>query len=143
MILVALSAEVILQVILLAIAAFLIVALLARPGVARGLVAKTRGLIAKNDALWTGRGGTLAVLAALALLVNTLPLALLIRFGTYGAACAAVTWTAEQVRWAGWLLPLYEVSCTLILAEFFGLAGVIGISGLLRLGSIIHTKMRS
>jgi hypothetical protein len=103
-------------------------------------------LVAANDALWSGPGRHLLSLAGLFLLLNAAPLALVTLFGTYGAACAVQYWTAEQIRWAGWLIPGYEFSHTLIVGEFLGLAALLGTSGLLRLGSLahqLHSKMRS
>lgn len=103
----------------------------------------TQRLIDRNDAFWAGRGGTFLRLAALVLIANAIPVTLLTLFSTYGAACASMYWTAEQIRWAGWLLPLFGVCRTLILVEYCGLAAVIGISWILRIGSIIHQKLRS
>ena len=99
-----------------------------------------RRLVAANDALWSGSGRPLP-LAAVILLVNALPLILVTLFGTYGAARAASSWTAEQIRWAGWLIPGYEFSHTLIVGEFLGLAALLGTSGLLRLGSLAHQTL--
>ena len=102
-------------------------------------------IIAANDALWSGSGRVLAIAAGV-LLVNAPAVALLSLFGTYGAACAGLYWTAEQIRWAGWLIPAYEFSRTLIVGEFLGLAALLGTSAILRLGSLAHQfncKMRS
>ena len=103
-------------------------------------------LVAANDALWSGPGRHLLSLAGLFLLLNAAPLALVTLFGTYGAACAVSSWTAEQIRWAGWLIPAYEFSHTLIVGEFLGLAALLGTSAILRLVSLAHQlycKMRS
>jgi len=72
--------------------------------------------------------------------------ALVTHFGTYRAACAGFIWTTEQIRWAGWLIPAYEFSHTLIVGEFLGLAALLGTSAILRLVSLAHQfncKMRS
>lgn len=102
-------------------------------------------IIAANDALWSGSGRVLAIAAAI-LLVNAPAVPLLSLFGTYGAACAVSSWTAEQIRWAGWLIPAYEFSQSLIVGEFLGLAALLGTSAILRLVSLAHQfncKMRS
>ena len=104
-----------------------------------------RRLVAANDALWSGSGRVLAIAAGV-LLVNAPAVALLSLFGTYGAACAVSSWTAEQIRWAGWLIPAYEFSQSLIVGEFLGLAALLGTSAILRLVSLAHQlycKMRS
>lgn len=104
-----------------------------------------RRLVAANDALWSGSGRVLAIAAGV-LLVNAAPLALVTHFGTYGAACAGFIWTTEQIRWAGWLIPAYEFSQSLIVGEFLGLAALLGTSAILRLVSLAHQlycKMRS
>lgn len=105
-----------------------------------------RRLVAANDALWAGPGRVWFPLAGVFLLINAPAVLLLSLFGTYGAACADLYWTAEQIRWAGGLIPLYETGQTLVVGEFLGLAALLGTSAILRLVSLAYTfscKMRS
>lgn len=107
------------------------------------LIEAGRSLVAKNDALWTGPWRPLLLPAVLLLLVNLVPLALSVFFGACGVAYADRVWTPEQIRWAGGLVPAYELSRTLILSEYLGTAGLLLGSGVLRLISRIIRKMRS
>ena len=116
---------------------------LADPRYRAPLIGAARTLVAKNDALWTGPWRPLLPLAFLALLVNVVPLALSAFFGACGVIHAHQVWTAEQIRWAGGLVPAYELSRTLILSEYLGTAGLLFGSGVLRLISRIIEKMRS